>query len=346
MKKQNILNLVKFYAEKNDSAFRNEVAQIARDFENNGDRDFGDYLMDLISTTNYYIPQNNYNNLIFLKKIDYRNKALLLPDSIKEDILGIVRAANGKISISKVLFYGAPGTGKTESAYQIARLLDRDLLSVNMEDLIDSHLGQTSKNIVSLFEEISHLPSQKVVVLFDELDSLVTNRMNNNDLREMGRAALTFLKELDSLSSAVLLIATTNLVNSFDNASIRRFDAKISFDRYTKDDLIEMYCSIVQDFIEKSENAKADIRLFKKILTTSRKLPLPGDMIQLIKTAIAFSDASNEHNYLRRIYLELNEYVTPNIQKLTDDGFTTRAFQKAVFPEGLRETKNEQSFKN
>lgn len=101
--------------------------------------------MDLISTTNYYIPQNNYNNLIFLKKIDYKNKTLLLPDSIKEDILGIVRAANGKISISKVLFYGAPGTGKTESAYQIARLLDRDLLSVNMEDLIDSHLGQTSK---------------------------------------------------------------------------------------------------------------------------------------------------------------------------------------------------------
>lgn len=327
MKKQNILNLVKFYAEKNDSAFRNEVAQIARDFENNGDRDFGDYLMDLISTTNYYIPQNNYNNLIFLKKIDYKNKTLLLPDSIKEDILGIVRAANGKISISKVLFYGAPGTGKTESAYQIARLLDRDLLSVNMEDLIDSHLGQTSKNIVSLFEEISHLPSQKVVVLFDELDSLVMNRMNNNDLREMGRVTSTFLKELDSLSSDVLLIATTNLANSFDKALLRRFDAKISFDRYTKDDLIEIYCSIVQDFIKKSENAKGDIRLFKKILATSRKLPLPGDMIQLIKTAIAFSDASNEYNYLRRIYLELNENVTPNIQKLTDDGFTTREIE-------------------
>lgn len=75
-------------------------------------------------------------------------------------------------------------------------------------------------------------------------------------------------------------------------------------------------------------------------------------MIQLIKTAIAFSDASNEYNYLRRIYLELNENVTPNIQELTDDGFTTREIEiitcipKAVFQEGLRETKNEQSFKN
>lgn len=54
------------------------------------------------------------------------------------------------------------------------------------------------------------------------------NRMNNNDLREMGRVTSTFLKELDSLSSDVLLIATTNLVNSFDKALLRRFDAKIS----------------------------------------------------------------------------------------------------------------------
>lgn len=327
MKKQNILNLVKFYAEKNDSAFRSEVAEIARDFESNGDRDFGDYLMDLISTTNYYIPQNNYNNLIFLKKTEYKNKTLLLPDSIKEDIIGIVRAVNGKITISKVLFYGAPGTGKTESAYQIARLLDRDLLSVNMESLIDSHLGQTSKNIVALFDEINHLPSQKVVVLFDELDSLVMNRVNSNDLREMGRVASTFLKELDFLSSDILLIATTNLITSFDKALIRRFDAKISFDRYTRDDLVDIYCSIVQDFIKKSENVKADMRLFKKILITAKKLPLPGDMIQLIKTSIAFSDRSNEYNYLRRIYLELNDNIMSSIQELTDAGFTTREIE-------------------
>lgn len=82
------------------------------------------------------------------------------------------------------------------------------------------------------------------------------NRMNNNDLREMGRVTSTFLKELDSLSSDVLLIATTNLVNSFDKALLRRFDAKISFDRYTKDDLIEIYCSIVQDFIKNQKTQK------------------------------------------------------------------------------------------
>ena len=87
MKKQSILNLVKFYVEKNDSAFRNEVAEIAQDFESNGENEISEYLMDMISTTNFYAPQNNYKDLTFLKKIYYSNKALFLPESIKDDIL-------------------------------------------------------------------------------------------------------------------------------------------------------------------------------------------------------------------------------------------------------------------
>ena len=69
MKKQNIINLVKYYVEKNDSAFRNEVAEIAKDFESNSEHEICDYLMDLISTTNYYVPQNNYSRLKYLSRI-------------------------------------------------------------------------------------------------------------------------------------------------------------------------------------------------------------------------------------------------------------------------------------
>ena len=36
MKKQNIINLVKYYADRNDSAFKGEVATIASVFEKNG----------------------------------------------------------------------------------------------------------------------------------------------------------------------------------------------------------------------------------------------------------------------------------------------------------------------
>ena len=78
MKKQSIINLVKYYVEKNDEAFRTEVVDIARDFEKNGDISISEYLMDLISTTNYYIPQSNYKNYQYLRKLAFQNKPLLL----------------------------------------------------------------------------------------------------------------------------------------------------------------------------------------------------------------------------------------------------------------------------
>lgn len=327
MKKQNIINLVKYYVEKNDSAFRNEVLEIANDFHNNGDVEICSYLMDLISTTNYYQPQNNYRDLIYLTKHTNNNKPLYLPEAIKDDILGIVRSANKNISISKILFYGKPGTGKTESAFQIARLMNRDILTVKMEDLIDSHLGQTSKNIVTLFDEIRHLYSNNIVILFDEIDALVMNRISNNDLREMGRVTSTFLKELDSLSDNIILIATTNLVDYIDNALLRRFDAKISFDRYSNEELIEVSEFILKDLLKKASSSKADSRLFRKILSTVEKIPYPGDMLQTIKIALAFSDDSNQYDYLRRLYIELNKNNDISIQKLTSQGFTTREIE-------------------
>lgn len=327
MKKQNIINLVKYYVEKNDSAFRNEVLEIANDFHNNGDVEICSYLMDLISTTNYYQPQNNYRDLIYLTKHTNNNKSLYLPQTIQDDILGIVRSANKNIPISKILFYGKPGTGKTESAFQIARLMNRDMLTVKMEDLIDSHLGQTSKNIVTLFDEIRHLYSNNIVILFDEIDALVMNRISNNDLREMGRVTSTFLKELDSLSDNIILIATTNLVDYIDNALLRRFDAKISFDRYSNEDLIEVSEFILKDLLRKASSSKADSRLFRKIITTVEKIPYPGDMLQTIKIALAFSDESNQYDYLRRLYIELNKNNDISIQKLTSQGFTTREIE-------------------
>lgn len=327
MKKQNIINLVKYYVEKNDSAFRNEVLEIANDFHNNGDVEICSYLMDLISTTNYYQPQNNYRDLIYLTKHTNNNKPLYLPEAIKDDILGIVRSANKNISISKILFYGKPGTGKTESAFQIARLMNRDILTVKMEDLIDSHLGQTSKNIVTLFDEIRHLYSNNIVILFDEIDALVMNRISNNDLREMGRVTSTFLKELDSLSDNIILIATTNLVDYIDNALLRRFDVKISFDRYSNEELIEVSEFILKDLLKKASSSKADSRLFRKILSTVEKIPYPGDMLQTIKIALAFSDDSNQYDYLRRLYIELNKNNDISIQKLTSQGFTTREIE-------------------
>lgn len=328
MKKQNLINLVKYHSEKNEEAFVSEVSEIAREFERMGDVTTAQYLMEIVSSTNYYVPQSSYKNLHFLQKVDYSNKPLLLPDIIEEDVIGIIRAVNSKIGLSKFLFYGAPGSGKTESAYQIARLLNRDILSVSFEQLIDSRLGETAKNVSMLFEEINHLPYNKVLVLLDEVDSLVLDRVNKNDLREMGRVTSTFFKGMDSLNDNIVVIATTNLFANFDKALIRRFDSVISFDRYSKEDLIEIADSMLTATIKKFANIKQDIRLFNKILKNLSVIPFPGDLKQIIKTAVAFSDSSSEYDYLRKLYLALNDNSEAiDIQKLNDEGYTTREIE-------------------
>ncbi|MCI8286871.1 MAG: AAA family ATPase [Lachnospiraceae bacterium] len=328
MKKQNIINLVKYHTEQNNAAFVSEVSEIAREFDANGDYEVAQYLMDLVSNANVYIPQASYRNLQFLEKIEYSSNPLMLPNVIEEDVIGIARAIKNKTGMSKFLFHGAPGTGKTESAFQIARLLERDILSVPLEQLIDSRLGETSKNVTRLFDEINHLMYSKVIVIFDELDALVLNRSSANDLREMSRATSTFLRELDTLSDQIVVIATTNLFESFDKALLRRFDALVSFDRYSKEDLIEIADAMLTSGIKKAVNSSQDMRLFNKILNRLPEIPYPGDMKQIIKTSIAFSDETNKYDYLRKVYLALNgNPKNVDIQNLSEQGFTTREIE-------------------
>ena len=328
MKKQNLVNLIRYHVEKNDEAFITEVAEIAKDFDANDDSSTAQYLMELVSNTNYYVPQTSYRNLRYLTKMEYSSKPLLLPNALEEDVVGISKTINKKLGLSKFLFYGAPGSGKTESAYQIARMLNRDILSISFEQLIDSRLGETAKNVVKLFDEINHLPYNRAIILFDEIDSLVLDRINTNDLREMGRVTSVFLKELERLNEHIVIIATTNLIDKFDKALLRRFDAVISFDRYSKEDLIEIADSMLRATLRNVKSAKINTRLFNKILGNMEKIPYPGDLKQVIKTAIAFCDDSSEYDYLRKMYINLYGLSGAiDIQDLSTQGYTTREIE-------------------
>ena len=328
MKKQNLVNLIRYHVEKNDEAFITEVAEIAKDFDANDDSSTAQYLMELVSNTNYYVPQTSYRNLKYLTKMEYSSKPLLLPNALEEDVVGISKTINKKLGLSKFLFYGAPGSGKTESAYQIARMLNRDILSISFEQLIDSRLGETAKNVVKLFDEINHLPYNRAIILFDEIDSLVLDRINTNDLREMGRVTSVFLKELERLNEHIVIIATTNLIDKFDKALLRRFDAVISFDRYSKEDLIEIADSMLRATLRNVKSAKINMRLFNKILGNMEKIPYPGDLKQIIKTAIAFCDDSSEYDYLRKMYINLYGLSGAiDIQDLSTQGYTTREIE-------------------
>ena len=327
MKKADVLDLIKYHFEDNKLEFKNQAIKIARDFDNNGDSQLAQYIMGMMTQVNRFSPQDTTleNNLVQVK-LD--SKPLPLPTPILDDIKGIINAVNHNIGINKFLFVGSPGTGKTESAKQVARLLNRGLLIVDFSNLIDSKLGQTNKNLTKLFKEINELPLlERYIILFDEIDAIALDRINQNDVREMGRVTSTFLRKMDTLNPEVVLIATTNLFANFDKALIRRFDAVIDFDRYSDDDKVEVAKIILNNYLKQFKDVKKDIRLFKKIIKSAKKIPNPGDLRNIIRVSLAFSDPNDPNDYLKRLMKNMHNGRIPSISNLYKNGFTVREIE-------------------
>ena len=324
MRKKNILNLIKYHAEHNEAGFKDEAYAIARLFDKSGDPQLAEYIMALLSGTNTFIPQNHEYESPFFHKVNLAGDSLPLPTAIKNDVFGAISAINHHVGINKFLFEGDPGTGKTETVKQIARILERDLYSIDFDAIIDSKLGQTSKNIASVFQEIRALPNpDKAIILLDEIDAIALDRVNSNDLREMGRVTSSVLKGLDGLGDNIVLIATTNLFGQFDKALTRRFDSILNFNRYSRDELIDVAEIILNELLSKFKFAGRNMRLFRKIIFTIKHIPYPGELKNIIKTALAFSDSSNEYDYLRKLY-ETVHASSSNLKQLQDEGFSVR----------------------
>ena len=301
MKKKNVINLIKYYAENNDAAFRSEAYEIAKDFDASGDYQLAEYIMALMSNANTFVPQMNENESALFEKVEISGDVLVLPEIITQDLLGIVNAVAHNVGINKFLLQGAPGTGKTEA------------------------VNQTQKNIGRLFQEINSFPHPyKVIVLFDEIDAIALDRTNANDLREMGRATSAMLRGMDRLDERVVLIATTNLYQYFDKALTRRFDSIIDFNRYAQEDLIKVAEELLNTFLEKFKLANRDIRLFRKIIQLLDPIPYPGELKNIIRTAVAFSDPDDGMDYFRRLYYTICGEMPQNLEKLKTQNFTVR----------------------
>lgn len=328
MKKKNIISLIKYYVENNDSGFRNEAYEIAKDFDASGDYQLSEYILSLLSNANTFVPQLSEDSSVFFERIDTSGDMLLLPTAITEEILGAINAIERRVGINKLLFKGAPGTGKTEAVKQVARILNRELFMVDFSAVIDSKLGQTQKNIAVLFDEINHFSQpDKVIVLFDEIDAFAMDRTNQNDLREMGRTTSALLKAFDKLNENIVVIATTNLYSFFDKALLRRFDSIIDFDRYSKDDLIEISEKILDIYLDKMHITNRNIRLFRKILRLMKDNLSPGELKNIIKTSVAFSNLNDGMDYMRRLYFSICSEKPENLRKLQEQGFTVREIE-------------------
>lgn len=334
MKKRDVLNLIRYHVERNDTAFREEAYAIAKDFDHGGDGELAAYIMALLSDANAFVPQSESGafHSDFLTRQTVTRAPLRLPAPIADDIQGVFNAIGRNLGTRRFLFHGPAGTGKTESVRQISAALGRDLYVVDFSTVVDSRLGQTAKNISRLFTEINGFTRpEDAVVLFDEIDALALDRVDSHDVREMGRATSALLRQLDGLSERIILFATTNLFDRFDRAFVRRFDATVDFGRYTRQDLIDVAANIMTDLAGRSPFVSRDMRLFRKIVSLPQRLPYPGELRNVIRSSIAFSRPGEEYDYLARLYTTIvpdGPRTIRDLATLHRQGFTMREIEK------------------
>lgn len=125
------------------------------------------------------------------------------------------------------LFVGPPGTGKSATAEALADELGRPLATVNLSTVVSSFLGDTAKNLSTIFAAASR---ETYVVLFDEFDAIAKERAEGSDHGELKRVVTAFLQQLDAFAGPSLLVAATNHPALLDLAVWRRFSEVIAFE--------------------------------------------------------------------------------------------------------------------
>lgn len=133
------------------------------------------------------------------------------------------------------IFYGAPGTGKTETVLQLARQTGRDIMQIEIAGIKDMFVGESEKNMKAVFERYRKVcESAKVapILFFNEADAIFGERMEKTQraVDKMENAIQNIiLQEMENLDG--ILIATTNLTGSLDKAFERRFLYKVEFNK-------------------------------------------------------------------------------------------------------------------
>lgn len=160
----------------------------------------------------------------------------ILSDSRFKEVQSRLRSAGMRPGFC-CIFYGAPGTGKTETVYQIARQTGRDIMRVDVDKIKSCWVGESEKNIKALFDRYRNIcKNTKLapILLFNEADAVLGVRMEgaSRAVDKMENSIQNIiLQEMETLEG--IMIATTNLTTNLDKAFERRFLYKIRFDKPT-----------------------------------------------------------------------------------------------------------------
>ncbi len=168
-----------------------------------------------------YTPTRSINDIVLSSENVFQIERILL-ENRKSEVL----KSYGLKSIDKILFYGPPGSGKTISAEAIAYELELPFVVIRIDSIVSSFLGETSSNLRKIFD---YIQKNRMVVLFDEFDSIGRERSDTSEHGEIKRVVNALLQMFDTYNGNSILIAATNHEKNLDSAVWRRFEEVLYF---------------------------------------------------------------------------------------------------------------------
>lgn len=229
-----------------------------------------------------------------------------------------------ELSLSpSVLLYGVPNTGKTTLCYLLFQQLKQEVTneinfySVDLGRMLDPSLGQSSRNLEDIFEELKAVSRKGscVFLVLDELDSFCMSRSRTQEHDAIRRAMTTLMLELDKLhapkeNNNILIFGITNVRDLLDTAVVRRFSLKQEMQPTLDNDSFKqfvIYLSNLVDFRIDGEVIESLFNIYKDRQMTA------GDIKNVYKEI-----------YINSVCHEIdNQEISEKIISLFEKGFST-----------------------
>ena len=193
-----------------------------------------------------------------------------------------------KTKSARLCLYGVPGTGKSAFGKYLADMLDKPILLKKGSDLQSKYVGGTEKNIASAFAEAKE---ENAVLVFDEVDSFLADRTQAKQSWEVTQVN-EMLVQMENFDG--IFIATTNLMDNLDKASLRRFDLKLEFNYLKSEQAYKMF----KEFSKELKLSKVS-KVFKKEISALKQLT-PGDFTAIIRQH-RFRTIKNNKDFIARL---------------------------------------------
>lgn len=194
---------------------------------------------------------------------------------------------------ARLCLYGPPGTGKTAFAHHLGQRLDRPVLVKRASDLQSMYLGEAEKNIAEAFRQARE---DQAILVIDEADSFLRDRTGAQRSWEVSQVN-ELLTQMEAFAG--IFVASTNLIDTLDAASLRRFDFKVKFAYLTR----EQRRMLLQRVVLPSRTEEKDLTAALAALDRIDCLA-PGDYANALRQLHVTGEAPTEERMVQLLSAE------------------------------------------